>query len=76
MNDARRRELKKALDHLSKAREIVETAADEEQEYFDYMPENFQLGERGERAEEVAGELQDAFNQIEETIDIVERAVE
>lgn len=49
MNDARRKEIEKALGLISEAKSILETARDEEQEYFDNMPENMPV--RRERRE-------------------------
>lgn len=76
MNDARRKEIEKALGLISEAKSILETARDEEQEYFDNMPENMQSGEKGEKASEAAGALEEAVNSIEEIESNLETAKE
>ena len=51
MNKQRRKELETISDEIEKLIERLESARDDEQEYFDNMPESIQAGERGERAE-------------------------
>jgi len=73
MNDERRKNIAKARDLLTEARVLIETARDEEQEYYDNMPESFQSGDKGEKASaaadalgEVASELEDFDGKLEE----------
>jgi len=73
MNDARRKELKKATELLSgieaaynEAKELIESAKDGEREYADNMPENMKSGERGEQAESAADALEEAFDAMEQ----------
>lgn len=72
MNNERRKtlaDLHKRLDNLrgeiEAIRDELESIKDEEQEYFDNMPESFQQGERGQRAEEVIGYLETAWYVLE-----------
>jgi hypothetical protein len=72
MNKERRKELDRAAALITEAAEIISNAAQQEEEYFDFMPENLQGSERGERAEEVAGELSmmaDELGEYESRID-------
>lgn len=65
MNQDRRKEIADALAKLMEAISIIETAKDEEQEYFDNMPENLQQGERGQAAESAAEALSEAYDSME-----------
>lgn len=47
----------------------AESIRDEEQEYYDNMPESFQSGEKGQAAEEKISALDDAISEIETLID-------
>lgn len=46
-------------------RERVESVRDEEQEFFDNMPESLQQGERGQVAEAAVSALDDALSALE-----------
>jgi hypothetical protein len=50
---------------LSQIRDQVESIRDEEQEYFDAMPENFQSGDKGQAAETAISALDDAISALE-----------
>lgn len=72
MNKERRKELAsiaEELDRLKGAvdeqRERIEAVKDEEQETFDNMPESFQNGEKGERAQAVIDALDSAGSELE-----------
>lgn len=68
MNKTRRDDLRRASVFLNEARGIVDACKDEEQEYFDAMPENLQGGSKGQRAEEVVNELDDSLSSIDEAL--------
>ena len=69
MNKDRRAQIADAIEQLEQAKGTLETCQEEEQSYFDEMPEGFQLSERGERAEVAAGLLEDVVAALEEAID-------
>lgn len=76
MNAERRKSLNNAISLLQEAsakldaaKSIVEEAKDAERDYYDNMPESFQSGERGERADAAASSLEDAVSSLED-IDI------
>lgn len=46
--------------------ESIEEVMSEEQEYFDNMPEGLQMSDRGQRAEDAIGHLEDAKSQLED----------
>lgn len=73
MNNDRRKELRRALDLLNKvsellseAKEIVETAKDEEREYYDNMPKSLQGGDKGQTADQAANDLEEANDAIDQ----------
>lgn len=65
MNNQQRKRIEKLLEQISDIKAEVESIRDEEQGKFDNMPENFQQGEKGQRLEEVVGNLDDAITDIE-----------
>lgn len=76
MNNNRRKEINKAVALLQEALSILETARDEEREYYDNMPENLQSSERGCAAEQAASYLDDACSSLEEVISSSENSAE
>jgi hypothetical protein len=60
MNDARRKEIHRAVALIDEAKGILETALAGEQNDFENMPEDLQGGEIGERTEDAADALERA----------------
>ena len=54
----------------------MEELQEEEEDYRDNMPENMQGGERYEKADEVASNLEDAVGSLEDAISSIEAAIE
>ena len=76
MNNQRRKELEKAKEKLTEAREILDSVSEEESESLRNLPESFQDGEKGERMkeyidsiDEVSSELENLEESIGDTID-------
>lgn len=69
VNKARRKEIDSVIGALEKAKEQLEVIRDDEQDYFDNMPESFQYAEKGEAAEEAISNLDYAIDQIDEVIE-------
>lgn len=76
MNKQRRKDLNQIAEAIGDLRERLECCQEEEQEYLDNMPENFQFGERGEAAEEAISNIEDALNSLEEAVYSIESAAE
>lgn len=76
MNNDRRKDISRAVSLLQEALSILEIARDEEQEYYDNMPENLQGGDRGQMAEQVASYLDDACSSLEDVISSAENSTE
>lgn len=66
MNKARREAISKLAERIEEIRGEVETLRDEEQDYFDAMPESLQGGEKGELAVEAINAIEDAIAALEE----------
>ncbi|ACB28235.1 hypothetical protein [Methylobacterium radiotolerans] len=72
MNNDRRDAITKIIERISEMqamaasiREEVETIRDEEQEYFDNMPEGLANSERGEKAENAIDQLNQVIDDLE-----------
>ena len=76
MNRKRRMSLMEIAETLEDLRVAIEELKDEEQEYYDNMPESMQYGERGERAEAAVSSLEDACDSIDNAIDSIYEAIE
>ena len=68
---------------LNDIQQELEGLRDEEQEYYDNMPESFQMGDKGQAAEEAIGYLDEAAtaageaeSQIDEVMTAIESACE
>ena len=60
---------------LEEAMTEVKALRDDEQEYFDNMPESFQQGEKGQLAEEAVSNLDDGLSEIENAFSSLESAL-
>lgn len=76
MNNDRRKKINKAIALMQESLSILETARDEEGDYFNSMPENLQSGERGQAAEQSYGYLEDACCNLEDVISTAENSLE
>jgi hypothetical protein len=76
MNDARRKTHKSILSTMFDNVAELESLRDEEQEYFDNMPEGIQNSEKGEKAQEVIDALSTLIDGLEEGLNSVEDAVQ
>ena len=72
MNKERRKKINLQAIKLAEIAESLKNLLDEEQEYFDNMPENLQGSERGETAEEAIGILEEAVESIEDIVSSLE----
>ena len=66
MNKERRKSVLGALSLIAQAKEVLETARDEEQEYLENMPEGLQGGDKGSAAEEAITALEEAIDSLDE----------
>jgi len=68
MNEERLKSLKRCLDKIQDAHDVLEEVRDEEQDAFDNMPEGLQYSERGDM-------MQDAIDNLDETIDYLDEVL-
>lgn len=75
MNKQRRADLDKAVKLLDQVKEIVETAATDECDGFDSLPECFQTSsDRGQEMEQAADALDSALESLGEAADQISEA--
>lgn len=68
MNKARRARIGLLLGKLQDLQAEAEEIRDEEQEYFDNMPEGLQGGDKGQQAEQDASNLSECADGIEQAV--------
>ena len=76
MNKERRGRINDLLERVQEIQAEVERLQDEEQEYYDNMPEAIQGGERGEIASAAIDNLSSAYDSLDEVIEYLEAATE
>ncbi|EFL85786.1 MAG: hypothetical protein U0M13_05885 [Desulfovibrio fairfieldensis] len=72
MNDDRRKRIDEAMEHISAARELLDTVIAEEQEAFDNLPVGLQGSERGQKMEETADSLYSIHSDLEDMESLLE----
>ena len=72
MNKARKEKVKKIVDMLETAKSSLEDILDEEQTAYDNMPEGLQMSERGQVMEEAITDFEDAGQQMDDLIDLLD----
>ena len=72
MNKERRKEIEKAKSLLVEAHSILETCLDEEQNYYDNMPESLQDGDKGQAAQEAGENLSGAAESVGEALEYLD----
>ena len=76
MNKARRKELERAIEMMTEARDIIEDCKVEEEEYLENMPENLQYSEKYDIAEAAVDAMSRAVEFVEDAISNAEEALE
>ncbi|MBY3038917.1 hypothetical protein [Rhizobium laguerreae] len=71
MNKERRKEIARALAMVEEAKSILEICRDEEQDYFDNMPESFQGGDKGDVAQTAIDALDEAVSNLDDVVSAV-----
>jgi hypothetical protein len=75
MNEARRKEIQRALTLIEQAKSIFEMVLAQEQEDFDNMPEDLQDDETGQRAEDAIDALERAVTCCDDTMSACGEAI-
>jgi chaperonin cofactor prefoldin len=73
MNQARRKLIQELLSKLNTAMTDLESILEDEQYYYDNIPENLQSGDKYEQTEEDISNLEDAKTSLEEAISGLEK---
>lgn len=76
MNKQRRKEIDELIKEAEALKDKIEEILNEEQDYFDNMPENFQFSERGENSQQAIDDLEEAQSSIEDCISYLESSIE
>lgn len=74
MNKERRNKIMTIVGKLQDIEEEIQAILDEEQDYFDNMPESLQGGEKGSAAEGAINDLESALQSCTETADSLNEA--
>lgn len=75
MNKVRRANIKETVDLIERVKSVLERILDEEQDYYDNIPENLQSSQRAEDSEDAISNLEDAISNLEEAIGNLEEVV-
>lgn len=78
MNNLRRKKIQTIIDKMEVLKEELNEVCEEEQGYFDNMPEAFQDGDRGDRggkAQENVDLLEDASSSLDDIIEGLQEAI-
>ena len=74
MNKQRRKTINDISNGIRTLQTQIDNLKDEEQDYYDNMPETLQGSDRGESAEEAIDNLQSAYDSLEDAINSLESA--
>lgn len=75
MNKGRRKEIEKAMSLIEEASELLSTARDEEQDYYDNMPEGLAGGEKGDNAQACVSALESAISSLSDALSEAENSI-
>jgi hypothetical protein len=69
MNDARRKEIRRAIELMEQAADIITTARDEEEAAHDNLPESLQSGDQGTAMQEAHDALDEADTHLSDALE-------
>ena len=75
MNNNRRARIQALIDKLEDIKEDIDSIKDEEQGYYDNMPESIQAGERGDKAQEAIDNLESTLDYLNDVTGFLEEAL-
>ena len=75
MNKTRRRELNALLNDIESVQVELKLILDEEESYYDNMPENLQCSRRGQDSEEAINQIDDAINSLDDAMNSIKRII-
>ena len=75
MNNLNRQELRKAIDYLQRAHEIIDSLKESEREKFDNLNEGLQAAEAGQKLEQNADSLDYIYDDLDGMIDSINEII-
>ena len=76
MNKARRNTIEIVAASIENAISELEMCRDEEQNYYDNMPDTFRDSSKGEAADDCISDLEDAISSLEDALSSVNNSIE
>ena len=76
MNKRRRKEIADIAERLQSISTEIEETKEMEDEYYEAMPENFQMGEKGTASETASDALDSAMCMVDEAVEYLQQAGE
>ncbi len=76
MNKVRRKQLEEIQTELELLNERLGSLLDEEQQYYENMPESFQGGEKGEKSQAAIDAMESAVSTMEDVASSILEAIE
>ena len=75
MNKQRRKDIDRLKNLINTLKDDPENILNDEQDYFDNMPENLQGSLRGEESEDAISNMEDAIENLSDAIESLEEVV-
>lgn len=75
MNKQRRKDIDRLKNLINTLKDDLENILNDEQDYFDNMPENLQGSLRGEESEDAISNMEDAIENLSDAIESLEEVV-
>lgn len=72
MNKQRRQDVKSVIRIIKNAISTLENIKEDEEDYFDNMPENLQYSMRGQDSEEFIDDMEDALEALNKSVECLE----
>jgi hypothetical protein len=76
MNKERRERIGNVITAIENLKVAIEEMAQDEQDYHDNLPENFQTGEKGEKSQAAADFINESFDRLDDAIASLTAATE
>lgn len=76
MNNDRRKKLAAILQKIEDAKSELESLRDEEQDYYDNMPEGIQAGEKGDKSQTAIDAMESAIDDLDSVHSSIEEATQ
>lgn len=68
MNNARRKEIRSIISGIEEIKDKLDSIRDDEQEYYDNIPENLQESARAQNSEEAIDSMDNVISSLEDAV--------